>query len=182
MQQSLQFITWRLFTTQRVSGVRTPETCWAVNKRQVINWRDCCIWLVNLFEELVRSASTIFLISFQVFHTNSLQMGTHTEALKFDISEKRVHIHTIKTKDRNTCRYLSNQNVDAYRLHTTAALAYSRHNYMKLSCLSSRTIMMEEKSHKWSLYFCVRLYLQQPDGGPKRKWRCSKTVLNTQWS
>jgi hypothetical protein len=31
-------------------GVRTPETCWAVNKRQVINWRDCCIWLVNLFE------------------------------------------------------------------------------------------------------------------------------------
>jgi len=31
-------------------GVRTPETCWAVNKRQVINWRDCCIWLVNLIE------------------------------------------------------------------------------------------------------------------------------------
>ena len=31
-------------------GVRTPETCWAVNKRQIINWRDCCIWLVNLFE------------------------------------------------------------------------------------------------------------------------------------
>jgi len=27
-------------------GVRTPETCWAVNKRQVINWRSCCIWLV----------------------------------------------------------------------------------------------------------------------------------------
>jgi hypothetical protein len=24
-------------------GVRTPETCWAVNKRQVINWRNCCI-------------------------------------------------------------------------------------------------------------------------------------------
>jgi hypothetical protein len=31
-------------------GVRTPETCWAVDKRQVINWGDCCIWLVNLFE------------------------------------------------------------------------------------------------------------------------------------
>jgi hypothetical protein len=27
-------------------GVRTPETCWAVNKRQVKNWRNCCIWLV----------------------------------------------------------------------------------------------------------------------------------------
>ena len=24
-------------------GVRTPETCWAVNKCQVINWRNCCI-------------------------------------------------------------------------------------------------------------------------------------------
>jgi hypothetical protein len=23
--------------------VRTPETCWAVNKRQVINWRDCYV-------------------------------------------------------------------------------------------------------------------------------------------
>ena len=28
-------------------GVRTPETCSAVHhKRQVINWRNCCIWLV----------------------------------------------------------------------------------------------------------------------------------------
>jgi len=24
-------------------GVRTPETCWAVLKRQVINLRKCCI-------------------------------------------------------------------------------------------------------------------------------------------
>jgi hypothetical protein len=24
-------------------GVRTPETCCAVNKRQVIKWRNCCI-------------------------------------------------------------------------------------------------------------------------------------------
>jgi hypothetical protein len=24
-------------------GMRTPETCWAVNKRQVINWRNFCI-------------------------------------------------------------------------------------------------------------------------------------------
>jgi hypothetical protein len=24
-------------------GVRTPETCWAVHKRQVINLRNCCI-------------------------------------------------------------------------------------------------------------------------------------------
>ena len=31
-------------------GVRTPKTCWAINKRQVINWRNCCIYLVDLFE------------------------------------------------------------------------------------------------------------------------------------
>jgi hypothetical protein len=33
-------------------GVRTPETRWAVHtsKRQVINLRSCCIWLVDLFE------------------------------------------------------------------------------------------------------------------------------------
>jgi len=31
-------------------GVRTPETCLAVHKRQVINLRNCCIYLVDLFE------------------------------------------------------------------------------------------------------------------------------------
>jgi len=31
-------------------GMRMPETCWAVFKRQVINLRNCCIWLVDSFE------------------------------------------------------------------------------------------------------------------------------------
>jgi hypothetical protein len=31
-------------------GVRMPETCRAVYKRQVINLRNCCIQLVDLFE------------------------------------------------------------------------------------------------------------------------------------
>jgi hypothetical protein len=26
-----------------VLGVRTPETCWVLNKRQVKYWRNCCI-------------------------------------------------------------------------------------------------------------------------------------------
>ena len=34
-------------------GVRTPETCSAVNERQVVNWRNCCIQLVDLFESFV---------------------------------------------------------------------------------------------------------------------------------
>jgi hypothetical protein len=31
-------------------GVRTPETCRAVHKLQVINLRNCCIKLIDLFE------------------------------------------------------------------------------------------------------------------------------------
>jgi hypothetical protein len=31
-------------------GMRTPETCSAVRKRQVINLRSCCILLVDVFK------------------------------------------------------------------------------------------------------------------------------------
>jgi hypothetical protein len=34
-------------------GVRIPETCWAVFKRQVINLRSCCIWLVDSVESMM---------------------------------------------------------------------------------------------------------------------------------
>ena len=33
-----------------MTGMRMPETCWAVSKRQVINPRNYCIWLVDSFE------------------------------------------------------------------------------------------------------------------------------------
>jgi hypothetical protein len=32
-------------------GMRMTETCWAVFKRQAINLRDWCIWLVDLFKQ-----------------------------------------------------------------------------------------------------------------------------------
>ena len=32
-------------------GMRMPETCWAVFKRQAIKLRDWCIWLVDLSED-----------------------------------------------------------------------------------------------------------------------------------
>jgi len=31
-------------------GMRMPETCSAVFKRQAINLSNCCIWLVDSFE------------------------------------------------------------------------------------------------------------------------------------
>jgi hypothetical protein len=31
-------------------GVRTPETCWAVHKRQVMNLVNCSIWLIDLLK------------------------------------------------------------------------------------------------------------------------------------
>jgi len=33
-------------------GMRMPETCWAVFKRQAINPRNCCIWLVDSFQHI----------------------------------------------------------------------------------------------------------------------------------
>ena len=34
-------------------GMRMPETCWAVFKRQVINLRSCCILLVDSVESMM---------------------------------------------------------------------------------------------------------------------------------
>jgi hypothetical protein len=39
-------------------GMRMPETCWAVFKRQAINLRDWCIWLVDLFEYMMMHGFT----------------------------------------------------------------------------------------------------------------------------
>ena len=39
-------------------GTRMLETCWTVFKRQAINLRDWCIWLVDLFEYMMMHALT----------------------------------------------------------------------------------------------------------------------------
>jgi len=113
-------------------------------------------------------------------HNFSAQMGTNTAALKFDISEPRMDIHTIKTRDRKQCMPVPFQ--------PKCGRTPSAHNcgsrlqptkLNQLTLLSSRTTMLEEKYHKWGLHFCVRFCLQQSDGGPKRNRRRSKAVLNT---
>ena len=45
-------------------GGRTPETCWAVNKRQDNKLENCCIWLVIY----LNCQSTYFLIFWNSFH------------------------------------------------------------------------------------------------------------------
>ena len=40
-------------------GMRMPETCWTVFKRQAINLRDWCIWLVDLFEWYIFFLKTV---------------------------------------------------------------------------------------------------------------------------
>ena len=47
---------WAVFKRQTaviellMTGMRMPETWWAIFKWQVINLRNCCIWLVHSFE------------------------------------------------------------------------------------------------------------------------------------
>jgi hypothetical protein len=44
-----------------IMGMKMAETCWAVFKSQVINWKNCCIWLVDSFEDIKTSMSCFLL-------------------------------------------------------------------------------------------------------------------------
>jgi len=62
---SLRFYHWSvvvavsLVAELLMMGARMPETCWAVHKHQVINLRNCCIYLVDWFE-LLRDIILLF--------------------------------------------------------------------------------------------------------------------------
>jgi hypothetical protein len=53
-------------------GVRMPETCRAVHKRQVINFRNCCICLVDLYELLVDNPVPLFVLPITKFQWPNL--------------------------------------------------------------------------------------------------------------
>ena len=55
---------------------KRPETCWAAFKRQAINLRNCCIWLVDSFECMMKHGLTnakskkrnLYIVRFYVSH------------------------------------------------------------------------------------------------------------------
>jgi len=49
-------------------GMRMPETCWAVFKRQVINLRSCCVWLVDSVERKNVIAMLWYLLGSRLRH------------------------------------------------------------------------------------------------------------------
>jgi hypothetical protein len=54
-------------------GGRTPETCWAVNKHQVMNLRNCCIWLLIYLNSLMLILITFSLTwNFVVYYLSTL--------------------------------------------------------------------------------------------------------------
>jgi len=66
-------------------GMRMPETCWAVFKRQAVNLRDWCIWLVDLFENICL-LKLIFLVVRKRKHSYKHFEGAFAKLRKTTIS------------------------------------------------------------------------------------------------
>ena len=84
-------------------GVRTPETCWAVHtsKRQVINLRSCCVWLVDLFESYFLLFCLTHFWLLKLAHSQSIHLPDATSYLFVSaISDGwRLHISSYFSSD-----------------------------------------------------------------------------------
>jgi hypothetical protein len=96
-------------------GVRTPETCWTVNKHQVINWRNCCIWLVIYLNCMMMHGLTKFkrasyvytqcyLLLFrftQFFWKLFVSLYQHQVVVYFIYSQNKLTDFTTNAKEKN---------------------------------------------------------------------------------
>ena len=73
-------------------GMRMPETCWAVFKRQVVNLRNWCIWLIDSVENMeCRYSFTLrphyLQIIYSWYSLNRPLGGLHSLSGRFDEEE-----------------------------------------------------------------------------------------------
>jgi hypothetical protein len=62
-------------------GMRMPETCRAVFKRQVINLRNCCIWLIDSFECMMMHGLTNPKLKIQIWDLSFHFVAAYTEVV-----------------------------------------------------------------------------------------------------
>ena len=79
-------------------GMRMPQTCWAVFKRQAINLRNCCIWLVDSIESIysVWNANLVGYHSLIVFFGTDYYEDIRFLRIKcYNIYKMRISKHVI---------------------------------------------------------------------------------------
>jgi len=111
-------------------GVRTPETCWAVNKRQVLNWWDCCIWLVTLFE---------LNIPYRIFDTNEISIWPYLDNSNLSIAP---------------CYVLNFWQVHVYFLSRQGVLLSVKHKYFVFRFVHTVIIIIIIIYLSWSWATC----------------------------
>jgi hypothetical protein len=105
-------------------GMMMPETCWAVFKRQAINMKYWCIWLVDLFECIFLSSLLYRALLFQylLYCSNSYTslyfktLKSHTKTLKI---RPYMFRSSLKPSSKSPWPYfarLLNWNVDLHLL------------------------------------------------------------------
>ena len=85
-------------------GGKTPETCWAVNKRHDNKLKNCCIWLVNYlnWDNLVYFSRETRPWLRRLFAICSLQRPT------YHLFFAEAHISFLVGPPGNCCRWSSN--------------------------------------------------------------------------
>jgi hypothetical protein len=75
-------------------GMRTLETCWVVHKRQVINLRNCCIQLVDLFELSSQAVHDILPYLNAPWNTSYVLSSTKQDKVR-KAKKDTTHKHTL---------------------------------------------------------------------------------------